>query len=322
MVHLRTKAEADDDFNDAAESRPDLHIEHDPDEIPEPQTRKQLFEYYSGKGPAAMIFEFHEDTELRRLMMVIPFIGKPIQEAYAVELKLMESVKGQLLFCANRASMHASTNIALEIFHRAWKDELYARLGMTMGGLTSQQAEPDGDYLQADRKLICTIHKFACNLAMETLWTQMRYHFCLPHALAVYLIPEQEHRKKQCLHLTMLVEAILKAEAVEEPGHALKSCLNDCSFHREQLPRIIMQHCYNHDGLGADDQSMRSLAWKLFAASSSTKETLESCFNYMQRQGKCMFPGVHVIVCLNGVFNRMDNVVQRFCWHLMSLLKA
>lgn len=256
----------------------------DNDEDAAPKTRKELYDYYSGVGPASMVLDFHEDQEFQRNMIIIPYLANPLHHAYSAQLSLLENLKGQLLFCAERATLKPATKTALAVLRRATRDELFLRLGMTLGGLQPQQNERTEDYLKADRKLMDTIYKFAFALAGETLWTHARYYWCLPHALACYLLQSQHDREESCMHLTRIVEAILRAEAEVDPSTALRQCLRDCSFFKEQLPRIIMHHCYNHDGLGPNDKNMMLLAWKLFAGTSSTKENLESCFNYMQRQ--------------------------------------
>ena len=213
-------------------------------------------------------------------------VSGPLEKLYSRDLKLMQGgAASQQLFAARRSAMtEHSFATALEILGALHDDSLMQRLGMAPAAEAPAEAPLQCEgWAGMEAKLLGIIHDFSCALAGELIWTHAYYHWCFPFCAAVYLLPTETEREQGCNKLREIADAIIKAEAVERPSAALKQCLWDLSWHREQLPRHLLKHGLSNRW-NANDSQMRDFISQLFAGTSSTKEVLESTFNYMQRQ--------------------------------------
>ena len=61
----------------------------------EPATKKDLYRFFSGKGPNKMVLAFLQDRGLQLAAMVIVRVSEPVEHSYALDLKMME---GRCLF--------------------------------------------------------------------------------------------------------------------------------------------------------------------------------------------------------------------------------
>ena len=252
-------------------------------EADEPQTRKELYAYYSGKGPAAMVYDFMSDKILQGQCIILYTVAGPLEKLYQNSLKLVGSgVDGRMRFHAQRAfSNHLS--VALECATMYSNDELMHRLGFP-GSLTQDMPHPELDPRRRNSPehiLHKLIFDFGWTLASEIVWTHLHFSWCFPHCLAVSLLPNPEQRAKGLADVLELARAVEAAEKVEGPKAELKQCLEHLSFNVEYLPRLLMQKGLR-DGFDTDE--MRRWAAANWSSTSSTKELLESAFNNCNRQ--------------------------------------
>ena len=111
----------------------------------------------------------------------------------------------------------------------------------------------------------------------------MHYKYNLPHSLALFLLQDTNSKQAVVAHFLQVLQAVTEAEAAEDNDPNLAECLKDLAWNIESLPRQVMHYCLNNE-VTHDDVTLRTLARRLYGATSSTKENLESCFNFMSRQ--------------------------------------
>ena len=58
----------------------------------EPTTKKELYKYFSGRGPNKMILSFLSDRSLQIAAIIIVEICEPIEEEYRRDLACMEGL--------------------------------------------------------------------------------------------------------------------------------------------------------------------------------------------------------------------------------------
>lgn len=263
--------------------------DQDANDEPQIKSKKELYAYYSGRGPSAMVHEFLSDTLLRYQAIVIYSVGAPLEQAYQESLEAMKSVDGQLRFAANRAwTMNCS--IAFQCCSKFCDDDLLSRLGFAAPGKDQtmpmapnlDDEPPAGTLVELEMKVHQLIFNFGATLASETLWTYAHFHWTYPHCLAVYLLPDEKDRAAAAKHIEDIAKAINAAECVNKPSAELKACIQDVSWCSEPLNRLLMQVGLR-DGF-LNNQHLIGCALKLFAGTGSTKEVLESCFNNCNRQ--------------------------------------
>ena len=283
--------EPDDDEGghaDAAAADDDQDQEDDPDpdaetEPAEPLTRQQLYAFYSGKGPASMVYDFLCDPLLQGQCIVLSSVVKPLETLYQETLKIGTRGPDALMrFHADRAwSSHFT--VAVECAKMHCDDVLLHRLGFpgSMSDALPAPVLPPGKKDTHEYKLHKLIFDFGFTMAAETIWSHLHFQWCFPHCIAAILLPKDNLRKKAVRHMKELALAIAAAEKVENPKAELKQCLDHLSFHREYLPRVIMQKGLR-DGFDSDE--MRDFAIANWSTISSTKELLESAFNNCNRQ--------------------------------------
>lgn len=221
----------DDDAADQAE-------EDDAEELeaPEPKTRKELYDQYSGRGPAAMVFDLLSDHKLQLQSIILSRGSAPLEDLYFRTLRQQKTGEGQLSFAANLAAT-GFFQCALECLKQVQSDPFLQRLGMTP---PTHSRRLDADKLPCDEfeaGIMEYFYKFAFHLCQEIIWTHAHYYWTFPHAIALYLLEDEAERKRACKHLWVVATAIQRAEDVANPSGALLACLTDVSWNSEQLVR-------------------------------------------------------------------------------------
>ncbi|CAE7326484.1 unnamed protein product, partial [Symbiodinium sp. CCMP2456] len=285
-----------------------------------PRNRRELYEAYAGQGPAAMVLDFLEDTQLKKQVIVLEHCARPLERAYHRDLKLMAGKGGeQLAFAASRAEgTHHWFQTAVECLMNVQSPALMNRLGMTPKTGKPVNPEMDAAWLKDELALLQEIHTLSVCLAKEVVWSNLHFYLCLPEAIALALLPAQS-RDAGMEHLRSLTQAVLKAEATlrgeaaggqgedQEVGEvqaeaalaggaangqaedekvdvaALAELMDDLSWRIEPLPRILMRNLCACD-FDATDAGIALIARRMYAGTASSKDTLESCFNWMNRQ--------------------------------------
>lgn len=249
-----------------------------------PKSKKELYAFYAGKGPAAMVLDILEDRDLQKVCIIICKVGGVLETTYRTDLELMKTKENQHFFAAHRATETKPLSMALACLSKIQDDALLARLGMTPphDGI-NVAADSNVGWVGKERKLMKCIFSFGSALASEIIWSFCHYRWTLPHALAIYLRPDAAERKRGANHLKRIAYTILKAEQVEQPKAELMACLQDVSWHSEQVSRKILQAGFACDW-DPDSRELQDLAKRCWGGSTSTKEILESCFNNINRQ--------------------------------------
>ena len=255
----------------------------------EAHTKAELYRCYNGKGPAAMVLTFHKDAKLRSQCILIEFASRPLEGLYSSDLRQMHGgANGHQLFSAERAwGTNSWYMAACDCLCQITDVTLMDRLGFAK--VAGDPLSPDSEqaWLQEERDILQQGFQLCVRLALELMWSNVHYFNCLPHNLALFLLPDVQRRGEGLRHVRRLTTVVLEAEnmlrSVQAPD--LATCLRDLAWNIETLPRMVMKHCLREgNGLRRDDATLRRVACKMFAGTASTKETLESCFSFMQRQ--------------------------------------
>eukprot|EP00435_Cladocopium_sp_Y103_P007488 s631_g2.t1 len=252
----------------------------------QPTTKKELYAYYAGKGPAAMVHEFLADAVLKSQVIIVYTVASPLENLYAETLTHMKSRDGQMRFFANRA-WTTHMGVALECIAQFCNDDLLMRLGFSSSAVADfdPPAEapeyPEGTPSYVESVLLKTIFDFGVTLGIEILWSHAHFHWQFPHVLAVHLLPNQKDRTSALKHIESIAKAIHAAETVEDPKAELKTCLQDVAFNSEPLARLLMMKVLKGNDL---EKELQDFSVKMWSGTGSTKELLESAFNNCNRQ--------------------------------------
>ena len=267
---------------DNADADEEAEAQNDPElEAPEPKTRKELYAQYSGRGPAAMVFDILSDHKLQLQSIIMSRGSAPLEDLYFRTLRQQKTREGQFSFAANRAA-NGFFQCAIDCLKQVQSDPFLQRLGMTPP-TDSGRLEADKPCDEFEAGIMDHLYKFAFHLCQEIIWTHAHYYWTLPHAIALYLLEDEAERNRGCKHLWVVATAIQKAEDVANPSAALLACLTDVCWNSEQLVRRILQRGLRNKFDSADPVFLE-FAQRLYSASGTTKENLESCFNSCQRQ--------------------------------------
>lgn len=230
-----------------------------------------------------MVYQFLCDFDLEIQSIIIYTCSQPLEDAYAQDLKV-RTMQEQQIWAAKRADLrHHSFYVALSCLKVMHDDKFLHRLGMAPPTHTEVAGDAFSQHLESEQRTLTQIFQFCCQLASNCVWSHSHFYWSLPHAIALYLLPKKEDRARGIAHLEELIHSVLEAEEAVDPSAELQHCLEDLSWNREQLPRILMGHIVA-SGFDPDCPDMRSFVASLYAGPGSTKELLESCFNYINRQ--------------------------------------
>ena len=256
------------------------------EEEAQPTTKKELYAYYAGRGPASMVFDFLADSFLKSQVIIVYSVASPLENLYAETPVHMKSRDGQMRFFADRA-WTMQMGVALDCMSQFCNDDLLMRLGFsTTAGddfvpPTEAPHYPEGTPSYFESMLLKTIFDFGMTLAVEILWSHAHFHWTFPHCLAVHLLPTRKERTAALKHVESIAQAIHAAETMQDPKAELKNCLQDVAFNSEPLARLLMMKVLKGDEA---QNELEDFSVKIWTGTGSTKEQLESAFNSCNRQ--------------------------------------
>ena len=134
-------------------------------------------------------------------------------------------------------------------------------------------------HIESEHVILEMIYKFSSHLACNCVWSHAHFFWCFPSA-ALQNRTEREHALKD---LRQIVTAVIQAGEVPNPSGDLQNCLKDLAWNQEQLPRILMRHAWATQ-FDPNCAEIRNFLASMYGGTSSTKEVLESCINYINRQ--------------------------------------
>lgn len=163
----------DDNDDDNRNSEDDMDADRD-----EPQTKKQLYQFYAGRGPAAMVLDLLNDTYLQHDCIIISEVSGPLELAWRTSLKMMkESPKQQQIFASQRAR-NMKLDIVMECLMKIHDDSLLDQLGMTPASTDStlDSLTTDGSNVDPFEKVLMErLSRFAFQLGSEVLWSHAHF---------------------------------------------------------------------------------------------------------------------------------------------------
>ena len=136
---------------------------------------------------------------------------------------------------------------------------------------------------QQEAKLLQRMFDMGLEMAAQYACTHSMYD-ALPHKFAVFLLDDPSERKAAVKELKLLVLATLKAFEMLENGEgttALREAYVDLGWPETEVGKLMAALLLQGD-FNEDDPKCKSLAQKLFCASSTTKDVLESVFAHLR----------------------------------------
>ena len=254
----------------------------------EPGNRAELYAQFKGRGPVAMVRSFLEGRRLQYVAIIICHVSEPLEAQFFRDQG--QQCKGAFREWAVqrcRAVDGAWWSTVRELLEAPFDMALAERLGHTQVS-TKRRTKA----LLEEQKLSTAAADFGVRLASNHFWANAQYRWTLPHAMPVYLFPDDQDKKNAATMLRNLVKTVVKAEGrLNSAGtnKALRQMMADVGWHKQQFARELMAYILRQ-GTDHNSPDLAQLAEKMVGASHSTWGVLESAFSYLrfrsQSQGK------------------------------------
>eukprot|EP00435_Cladocopium_sp_Y103_P075868 s11_g67.t1 len=221
-------------------------------------TKGELYKYFAGKGPTEMISSFLHDERNYGYAVILCDLSQPLEDEYASNQDTISSGPDEALLWAGKRASGSWFQMVVDIaaILQSLKFARHLRLTFSSGSpLVDIPA-----WLQVEFKLLGAAWDFGCHLISAILWANLLHSYRLPHAAAVYLLPEGEKRDI----------------AVERVKEMVRCLLKDIGWNFHQLPREIMAFLVQDL-----DEELLMLFHKLYYGPSTTKEICESTFSWL-----------------------------------------
>ena len=147
------------------------------------------------------------------------------------------------------------------------------------------ELSPEDGLVKRDRTLT-TLHTHFLQSYVEPgiLWHGLALHY---GSSAPGRWPEEATCRRRPVAFDCADNSVVGAASARNPlrGNAVRSLLADVGTNHWQFTRECMVTCAN-ESYDPDSQQIRELAWEAFAAPASTKDMLESAFNFIKDSGQ------------------------------------
>ena len=253
----------------------------------DPQTQKQLQllrESYA--NTAAFVADLLGDRLLQKHARLICHFLQPLHAEYVNDLNCHADGQTKVLYWHGDRCCGSCYKVTVVRMFQLLQDTsvvglLDLRPQPLLGGHALDGSNP---VIADDKKLVQRCFQFVVELAANRCWSQSFWTILFPFAIAgLYATETSDRRRCQCV-CNNLATALIKLEDLikKAPNNAdLKGLRNSLGTADWPLVREILvlghQKKWNPD---SDD--LRQLVFKLFAGPGSTKDALESCFNWLK----------------------------------------
>ena len=112
-------------------------------------------------------------------------------------------------------------------------------------------------------------------------WSHLMFAYTLPNAAAFMASSSSAKREDGMVHLKQLIKVTLKAVKFSASNPAVSQMVDDMGWFNQALAQEVIMECIrsNYD---SDDVELRRLMMRACSSTSSTKDILESNFNFLQ----------------------------------------
>eukprot|EP00435_Cladocopium_sp_Y103_P019075 s3933_g4.t1 len=171
-------------------------------------TKTELYRYFSGQGPTEMISNFLHDERNRGLAVILCDLSEPLESEYTSNQDTMSSGPEEALLWAAKRAGGSWFQMIMGIADILQSIEFSRHLRLTPAAFTPLVEAPD--WLRIEFQLLDAAWDFAMHLMSAILWANMMHTYRLPHATAVYLLPESKERDLALERVKAMVKTMLK----------------------------------------------------------------------------------------------------------------
>ena len=193
-----------------ADAMPQPQQEDEPNFVHEDPyaSKAQLFKYFSGKGPTKMISSFLHDERNHGFAVILCDLSQPLESEYTSNQGEMSSGPEDALLWAAKRAAGSWFQMVIQIAEILQSVQFSRHLRLTLPAFTPLADAPD--WLKIEFQLLNAAWDFALHLMSTILWTNMMHTYRLPHATAIYLLPESEQRDETLARVKAMVATLLK----------------------------------------------------------------------------------------------------------------
>ena len=253
----------------------------------DPQTQKQLQllrESYS--NTAAFVADLLSDRMLQKQARLICHCLKPLHEEYQADLKAHDQGQESVLYWhGDRASGHYYKGMVLKTLGLLHDTSIITLLDLRPHpGLPSQVKDSQDPVVAQELKLIQQYYNFIVELSANRCWSQSFWTLLMPYSIAGLYASDVVDRRRCQVLCTRMAEALLKLEDLmaKAPNNSdLRGLRDSLGTADWPLLREVLVLGLKTNWDPTNDE-MRLLVFTLFAGPGSTKDSLESCFNWLK----------------------------------------
>ena len=289
-------------------------------ELLDPQTMKQLQllrENYS--NTAAFAADLLQDRTLQKQARLICHVLNPLHSEYQSDLKAHSDGQTYVLYWhGDRASGTYYRNTVVKMFELLKDTSIVSLLGLRQQpSLHGQIMEPSSPLLETDTKLVQQFFRFVMELRANRCWSQSFWTLLFPYNIAgLYATDTTDRRRCQmlCKRLANALLALEDAIQKSPANHDLRVLRDSLGTADWALVREILKQGHDCDW-DPNDAELRLLVFTLFAGPGSTKDSLESAFNFLKdsvksSKSKKMGPFTRFFYTLANPYARHAGVEQ------------
>jgi len=253
----------------------------------DPQTQKQLQllrESYS--NTAAFVADLLADRFLQKQGRLICHFLKPLHKEYSADLQCHSEGQTSVLYWhGDRCCGQWFKGAVVQTLQLLTDSSLIDLLGLRpQPFLASQVLAASNPLISQDVRLVKQAFAFALELVANRCWSQSFWTMLFPYCVAGLYATEMADRRRCQLLCSRMSDALIKLEDLRKKApmnsdlRALRDSLGtaDWPLVREIL---VLGHQTQWD---PSNEDMHHLVFTLFAGPGSTKDALESCFNWLK----------------------------------------
>ena len=283
---------SDGEQREAPEAAGEDVAEEDPELEPETRAAFQLLRE-SYENTAAFIADLLSDRALQKRVRVIRHVLKPLHHEYAEDLRRHgEGFAETLYFQGDRAAGSWYVGQIVDTMALLQDGHVIQLLDLQPAPRTLAHVKDlDSPSVAEDVAILEKFVSFAVELCSNRAWSQSFWTLSIPYALVGIYATSQEDRLRTQVRLRRTAAAVLKIERLlrnprllgDAKGRArgLQKLLHALGTTSWQVSREILIVGRANDWSPTSEE-LRELCRTIFAGPASTKDALESVFNFLK----------------------------------------
>ena len=171
-------------------------------------TKSELYKYFAGKGPTEMISSFLHDERNNGYAVILCDLSQPLESEYVTNQDTICAGPDEALLWAGERAAGSWFEMIAKIAIILQSVAFSRRLRFTLPSTSPLLDLPH--WIQGEFKLLHAAWDFGCHLMSGILWANLIHSYRLPHAAAVYLLPDGERRDKALNRVKQMVRTLLR----------------------------------------------------------------------------------------------------------------